>query len=149
MIDIAAERAAVIVEAQRWLGTPYHHAQRLRGHGVDCAHFLIAVYADACQLVTPFEPQRYGKKWYLHESTPRLLQEMAEHCVLVDAPTPGDIPVFQFGRAVAHGGILIDPTRMIHADATTGRVTIDSLAMGQAFHERLAGYWSLRRWQGA
>ena len=44
-----AQRAAVVAEARSWIGTPYHHAADVKGHGVDCAMLLIRVYCD-CRL---------------------------------------------------------------------------------------------------
>ena len=29
-------RAAVVKEAESWIGTPFHHAARVKGAGIDC-----------------------------------------------------------------------------------------------------------------
>jgi cell wall-associated NlpC family hydrolase len=42
----ASQRAAVVAEAKTWIGTPYHHAADVKGHGVDCAMLLVRIYGD-------------------------------------------------------------------------------------------------------
>jgi cell wall-associated NlpC family hydrolase len=41
------QQQAVIVEARRWLNTPYHHAAAVHGVGVDCLMLLCCVYSAA------------------------------------------------------------------------------------------------------
>lgn len=33
----------IVEEARKWIGTPYHHQQRLKGVGVDCVGLVIGV----------------------------------------------------------------------------------------------------------
>lgn len=67
MADTDTMRRAVVAEALTWLRTPYHHAARIKGVGVDCAQFLIAVYA-ATGLIDDFTPDRYPPDWHLHRT---------------------------------------------------------------------------------
>ena len=68
----AMQRAAVVAEARSWIGTPYHHAADVKGHGVDCALLLVRVYCDL-GLVEPFDPRPYTRDWFLHRSEERYL----------------------------------------------------------------------------
>lgn len=141
----ASERRRVVDEARQWLGTPFHHAQAVRGVGVDCAHLLIAVYS-AVGLVQPPAVGFYAPDWFLHESSERLLEILADHCVPTDHPLPGDIATFRFGRAVAHAAIVEDFPYIIHAERTVGRVVQDRCATGDSLAARAAGVWTLKRW---
>jgi len=37
-------RAAIVTEARRWIGTPYHHRASLRGVGTDCLGLIRGVW---------------------------------------------------------------------------------------------------------
>ena len=67
MIDIDAERAAVVAEARSWLRTPYHHMGRVKctrdaqgtitdKGGVDCAQSVYLIYRAACPHLVPELP---------------------------------------------------------------------------------------------
>lgn len=59
MNRISVTREDIIAEARTWLGTPFHHQGRVRGHGVDCAG-LVACVGKALGL-TCFDTARYGR----------------------------------------------------------------------------------------
>jgi cell wall-associated NlpC family hydrolase len=140
------ERIRVVDEARTWIGTPFHHAQALRGVGVDCAHLLVAVYS-AAGLVHPPMITHYAADWFLHERAERLLEILADHCVpVIGRPGPGDIAVFRFGRAISHAAIVQDFPHIIHAERTVGRVVEDRCAPNDAITSRWAGAWTLKRW---
>ena len=44
MITLDRRREAVIREAKSWIGTPFHHAARIKGAGVDCLMLLAEIY---------------------------------------------------------------------------------------------------------
>src|SRR5262249_43477037 len=47
MTELDPRRAAVVAEAESWIGTPFHHAARVKGAGVDCLMLLAEVYERA------------------------------------------------------------------------------------------------------
>jgi cell wall-associated NlpC family hydrolase len=103
-----AARAAVVAEAQAWLGTPFHHQGRVKGSGVDCAMLLAEVY-QRCGLVPYVDPGYYPPDWHLHRDAERYLEKLMPYArELAGAPAPGDVAVFQFGRTFSHGAIVID-----------------------------------------
>jgi hypothetical protein len=59
-------------EARAWLGTPYRHMARVKGHGADCAMFPLEVYASL-GLITPAGIPYYPLDWHLHRSAERYL----------------------------------------------------------------------------
>jgi NlpC/P60 family putative phage cell wall peptidase len=109
-------REAVIAEALSWLRTPYHHRGSIKGVGVDCAQFPLAVYA-ACGLVERFDPGDYPPDWHLHRSDERYLNVVRARAreIEIAEVLPGDFVVFRVGRCFAHGAIVIDWPRIIHA----------------------------------
>src|SRR5260370_9302840 len=56
--DLRDLRAAVVQEAESWIGTPFHHAARVKGAGVDCLMLLAEVYQHP-GVVAPIDPPFY------------------------------------------------------------------------------------------
>jgi len=134
-------RAAVLAEARTWLQTKWHHAARIKGAGVDCANFLIAVYA-AAGLVPEFALEHYPADWMLHRDEPRFVQVLAQYTRRVEAGLPGDVAMFKFGRAEAHGTIVTAWPEVIHAYRKDGMVVLSDASKGE-LAERFAGFWRL------
>jgi NlpC/P60 family putative phage cell wall peptidase len=131
---------AIVAEARRWIGTPYHHQADIMGLGVDCAMILVRIFCDL-GLVPPFDPRPYSTDWHLHRSEERYLGDVLRYAAKVDDPQPGDIALFKFGRCLSHSGIIESITPeiiMIHANMKAGYV---ERAEVRQFSERLAGYW--------
>ncbi len=104
------ERARVVAEARKWVGTPYHACADVRGAGVDCGMLLVRVFVDT-GLLAPFDPRPYPEDWHLHRSEERYLYFASDRLGEVAEPGPGDIIVFKYGRTFSHGAIVtgIDP----------------------------------------
>ena len=137
------QRATVAHVACRWLRTPYHHHGRINGVGVDCANLLCAVYADA-GVIAEVDPGFYAHDWHLHRNEEMFLGWI-ERCGghRVDVPQVGDVAVFQYGRTFSHGGIMLDPEKVIHSYLDMG-VVITRLDE-QPLAGRPVQFWSL--WQ--
>src|SRR4051794_18561064 len=58
-------RACVVREAESWIGTPFHHAARVKGAGVDCLMLLAEIYEHA-GIAPHIEPSFYVPDWHLH-----------------------------------------------------------------------------------
>jgi NlpC/P60 family putative phage cell wall peptidase len=111
----SAQRAAVVAEARSWLGTPYHHAARLKGVGCDCLTLLAEVFARA-GMVAPIELPHYPPDWHLHRGAERYALGVLRHAAEVEGPPlPGDIVLWRFGRAFSHGAIVVQWPLVIHA----------------------------------
>jgi cell wall-associated NlpC family hydrolase len=129
---VSASRNLVVAEALTWLRTPYHHRGKIKGVGVDCAQFPLQVYAK-CGLIEPFDAGDYPPDWHLHRSEEKYLIQVRarSHEIEIESVQPGDFVVFRIGRCFAHGAIVIDWPRIIHAvvnkavlldEATNGRL---------------------------
>lgn len=108
-------RAAVVAAAQGWLGTPFHHAARVKGAGVDCLMLLAEVYQEA-GLARHIEPPFYVPDWHLHRDAERYLEGLLRYARPIDGPPlSGDIALFRFGRTFSHGAVVVAWPRLIHA----------------------------------
>ncbi|WP_257306308.1 hypothetical protein [Geothrix campi] len=135
------QRLAVVQEAMCWLRTPYHHRARVMGAGVDCGMLLTEVYEGAG--VTPHvEPAEYPADWMLHRSEERFLGIVETYAQKVDAPLPGDIALFRWGRCISHGSIVVAWPEIVHAYIHAGEVVLDDAVANQELAERLVGFWS-------
>ena len=122
------QRRAVVAEARSWLGTPYHHMGRVKGAGVDCAMLPAEVYA-ACGLIPRQEVSFYPMDWNMHRGGERYLAQVLEHAVeIAEPPQPGDLVLWRYGRCLAHGAIVLEWPRIIHAVVRLGVVLDDGLS---------------------
>lgn len=138
--------ARIVAEAESWLGTPYHHLADVKGRGVDCAMLLVRVFVDA-GVVDPFDPRKpepYTPDWYMHRSEERFMgwvEKFGDKLPEGETPEPGDVVLYQFGRCASHGGIVVGPNLMIHADQWAGQVGRSEVTR---WAERYVGCWRVR-----
>jgi NlpC/P60 family putative phage cell wall peptidase len=123
-------RGAVVAEAESWLRTPYHHMARVKGAGADCLTLLAEVYEKA-GVIPHVEVPFYPPDWNLHRDAERYLEGITRYAREVPfctgiGPAPGDAAVFKFGRSFAHGAIVVDWPRLIHAWHKAGVVYADA-----------------------
>lgn len=114
----------VVAEALSWLDTPYHHAADVKGVGVDCAMLLVRVFVDS-GVLAPFDPRPYPHDWYLHHDRERFLGWIEQFATRLDwrePELPGDVRLYNFGRCVSHGAVVVSDGIMVHAWRPAGRV---------------------------
>lgn len=120
-------RAAVLEEARSWIGTPFHHAARVKGAGVDCLMLLAEVYERAGVVPQRVEPGFYVPDWHMHKDAERFTEGLTAHARPIEGPPgPGDIALFRFGRTFSHGAIVVEWPRLIHAYWAIGVVWGDA-----------------------
>lgn len=151
--EIAWRRQYVAHHARQWLGTTFRHGARLRGHGVDCAQLLIAVYTEAGVIAAPPATGHYARNWFLHERAGRF-EPILEQCgfVRVDEPSVGDVGLFRYGRTASHAAIVTawtpEQKLAVHAFRERG-VVEDECGPGTPLAARLASWWSPAAWRQA
>jgi cell wall-associated NlpC family hydrolase len=145
------QRAAVVVEARSWIGTPYHNCADIKGAGVDCGMLIVRVFVDT-GLCAPFEPRPYPFDWHLHRDAERYLGFVTDRCSEVTAPQPGDVVAYRFGRCYSHGGIVTvtDPLTIVHAYFPARHVVEDVVSRDAALSEpsrkpRFFSYWAKKK----
>lgn len=115
-------RAAVIASATSWMNTPFHHAAKVKGAGVDCLRFLEAAYTEA-GVIEQIDIPYYPSDWHMHRDAERYMEGLLQYAHAIDGPPlPGDIALFKFGRCYSHGAIVTDWPRLIHAYWSLGVV---------------------------
>lgn len=138
MADDTERRNAVIAEALTWLNTPYHHMGRIKDAGCDCATFLCEVYERA-GVIGHIDLDYYPIDWHLHRDDERYLTQLLGYAHEITSPEPGDVAMYRYGRAAAHGAIYIDAETIIHSYIGRGVIKSNPASMA----DRLVGYYSL------
>lgn len=116
-----AQRVAVMAEVQTWLGTPWHHNQRCKGHAVDCANLPAAVY-EACGLIDHVEAD-YPRQWMIHRKEDRFIEWILKSGgreIEKGALDVGDLIVWKFGNTFSHSGFYAGGGQVIHAYVGVG-----------------------------
>lgn len=137
------QRKQVVAEARTWLHTPYHHQANVKGAGVDCIMLLIEVYA-ACGLVERTDPRPYSPDWHMHRGDEIYLGGIERYAERVGAPQPGDIALFQFGRCISHGAIVVEWPLVIHAFLDNRCVVETDISKSADLTKRLRYFYRLK-----
>lgn len=121
----AEGRAAIVAEALTWLHTKYHHRAKLKGVGVDCAQFVLAVYVNA-GLIEDFDTGEYPQDWHIHRDIERYLPVVMRFGAMIPVSRvgPGDVLLFKVGRVYSHGAIVTAWPQVIHACMKDGAVVL-------------------------
>ncbi|KHN68719.1 hypothetical protein AV645_07020 [Acinetobacter calcoaceticus] len=132
-----------VQEALTWLGTPYHHQGRVKGVGVDCGTLICEVY-EKVGLMDHLDPRPYPPDWHLHQMEQRYLELILGVCDPVEgSPQPGDIVLYNFGKCISHGAIVIEWPQVIHSYLHQGVIIQDGTKGSLA--RRIAGFFRMKR----
>jgi cell wall-associated NlpC family hydrolase len=157
------ERALVVAVAHTWLGTAFHHMGCIkikrdaagkvidRG-GADCAYSTMMIYHEALpQRVPAMDFGYYAAAWNLSKRSAGaetylrtvlgldLVREVLE-------PMPGDLVLYRFGLAWAHGAIVMLPgwPAIAHASIEAKMFTLDAGDQGRLARrqKRFFSFWA-------
>lgn len=114
-----ALRARLLVEATRWIGTPFCPHARVRGAGVDCVN-LAAALLQSCGHAAEYQFPRYVMDGGKHNATSQLTDylDSRKDFSLVErsaGPVCGDVLCFILGRSSHHCGVMLHGKTFIHA----------------------------------
>ena len=114
---LAEDRARIVNEARRWIGTPYQHQASLRGVGCDCLGLVRGIWRALIgpepELMPPYTPD-----WAEASGHDRLIELASRHFHACKSDwQPGDVLLFRFRSdlPVKHVAIAINNSTMIHA----------------------------------
>jgi len=146
-LDTDLLRAQIVAEAFSWLRTPYHHQAHIKGVGVDCVWLLIEVYKSVGIVAPDFDPGNYEGEWYFHQSEEIYLAGVIQHAHKIETPELGDVALYNFGKCVSHGVIIVSvPDAQgggelvgIHAHRPSRNVELIEL---RTLADRFESYWS-------
>lgn len=151
-MSAAAEREAVTQEALSWLGTAFHHRGRVKAArdaagkitdkgGVDCAQSIYLIYRAALPARVPeiADAERpYAFAWNLSKPSAaeeRYLAAVLDHAREIGRGEvqPGDLALFRWGLAWAHGAIVMPRAwpAIAHANADLGAFMLDRADLGR------------------
>lgn len=111
-------RAAIVAEANDWIGTPYVSNAMVKGRrgGTDCAMFLVGVYSNIGIIPKEFDPRPYPAQWHVHRNEEKYLNYVMSFVKEIEGPPkPGDLAMFKVGKVFAHGAIVIEWPNVVHA----------------------------------
>ncbi len=126
MLTNSVTREQVIVEARTWLGTPFRHQGRLKGHGVDCIGFPWGVAKDL-NLLQDIDLDSPKVKPYLgYGKAPapsKFLGALEEHLVRIEFADVliADIILFR-GKLYPNHLAIVTDFGIIHSSAERGKV---------------------------
>jgi hypothetical protein len=82
---------------------------------------------EAAGVVSHIEVPFYPADWNLHRGADRYLDGVMRHAIEISGPPlPGDVAVFRFGCCYAHGAIVVEWPRIIHARVAVGVIYGDA-----------------------
>ncbi|SRR6266481_5904904 len=113
---------AIIKEARKWLGTPYHAHAQVKGHGVDCAQLLLGV-TIAAGVIDPVQV-RQDYSTVVPEGT-EYTDTILKYCdEITEAEAgPGDLALYKTPHGWMHSAIVIEwPCAIVHATEKRGVV---------------------------
>lgn len=116
-------RQEAVIEAQRWIGTPFRMNAAIRGVGVDCGRFLVEVYRTVGVEVGEELPL-LSRQWHLHTQDNTYIEIIQRHCTPVPEPIPGGIAMFRLSRhsnrPYSHSALVVSWPRVIHVHWSSG-----------------------------
>lgn len=137
-------RDAIVAEARRWIGTPYHHQASLIGVGADCLGLVRGVWRGLNGSETE-APPAYSRDWAEASGVETLLLAAGRHLMPVAGAEglPGDVVVFRFraGLPAKHIGILATPASFVHA--MEGGAACE-IALAPWWRRRIAGVFAFQ-----
>jgi cell wall-associated NlpC family hydrolase len=105
--DDSDRQAELGRELLSWEGTPFRHWAGVKGRGCDCIHLVVRILEHFG--FGPLRIPKYDKDWHLHRGNQLLLDGIEAQLDTVEVTSAevadGDIVLYQFGRALSHGGI--------------------------------------------
>lgn len=85
----------------------------------------------------------YSPEWHLHRGEEVYIDWLQRYCRRLPTgaqPQPGDIALYRYGRLYAHGGIVLEGGRVLHAYVARG--VIITAAGEEPLADRPVIYWS-------
>lgn len=145
--------AKFMSELESWLGSNYEHLQQSK-NGTDCIGLVLGVYKALGLIPADISPGEYPKQWYLEKDiqTHPAFDNLKQSVKVIKIEKqenflPGDIVVFQFGRAVeAHVALYTTRKSFIHAVAGQVKkgIVLESRGDDKTFSTRVSYAYRLQ-----
>lgn len=122
----------IVDRARAYLGTPWMHQGRVKGHGVDCVGLLVCICREMGTIAPDWDIKGYSRI----PDGKQLMRHMHEQMILIDRSEmqPGSVVCVAFDKHPQHVGIVGDYVHgglsLIHADSRAGKVVEHRLLFG-------------------
>jgi len=121
MTIVTREEIEILIPrlALKWEGTPFHMNACVKGKGIDCVRFIVAVLKEADLIPMGYEPPAQHADWFYGKSVDkdlfvRHIEQYGEK-ISFDRRRPGDVISFYVEGTESHLAFLLDNDRIIHA----------------------------------
>lgn len=142
MSNLVVTRAALLQEAQSWIGTPYRHQASVKSVGCDCLGLVRGVWRG-CLGAEPELPPPYAPDWAEAGGVETLQQAALRHLEPLPSEkfAAGDVLLFRYRRGclAKHVAIASAADRMIHAH---DGASVCEIALTQWWRRRLVQAFS-------
>jgi hypothetical protein len=120
-------RSDFITLALTWEGTPTLRSGAQKGVGASCGGLWLGVFREAglTRLATLFAPLEGFAKPPPARELYKMMREGFHK--LRGNPEPADLLLIDFGGGMDHVALLVEPSRILHADRGCGRVVAQRL----------------------
>lgn len=133
----------IVKEVEQWLGVPYQH-RGITNRGCDCSGLLIGVL-QSLGYMKDYQLRKYPKDWNLHAMADNYLEEELLKIAneIKEAPQPGDVLLFFFGRCKAHLGIVTKHPLFVHCYKDSKKVVYGVMNKVSPWYSNLAGVYRI------
>lgn len=129
-----------------WVGTPFKHQGRIKGHGVDCVGVVMGVMRET-QALPDDELEAMERKHRGYGRNPshdRLRKGLEEHHFLVPYADrkAGDVLLMRFDQEPQHLAIYLDGDEIVHAYSAVGHCVHHGI--DRTWAKRVVGVYRLK-----
>lgn len=144
--QLTIRKAAVILEARHWLGTPWRHQASVKGVGCDCAGLVRGV-GNALGLMDCREGSQQAAEFEGYGRLPEPRRMVKALNMFMDRKeiayaSEGDVLLMRFDSDPQHLAILTGDGTIVHALQRIGRVVEHRLSGD--WRARIVGAWAYR-----
>lgn len=138
---------SIVAKAREYIGTPWHHTARVKGHGIDCAGLLVCVSQDLGVPVSDMTSYTLGDEYELMVGTiEQYCRKLRDNEHLI----PGDILVFRGRMMTNHCAFYNGDDGIIHAYNSPSVKRVVEHGLDDSWRDRIVGryrYKGIVGWQ--
>ena len=138
-------------EILSWQGTKWRHMQAVKGEGVDCVQFPVAVAKNLGWVNKDYKTIKYARDWATHNDFSLLTRELetlleavplsGDVISCVDDLRVGDVLALKMERCVGHLGMYIGNKQIVHVHIRRG-VIVEPISL---YAKQLHSVWRFKQ----
>jgi len=143
------EKEKLYKVAKEYIGTPWVNGGNVKGAGLDCSTLPSNFFHDL-GYGEFYLPHGYPGDWFCRKDCKELILDgLEQYCIRIDAPEPGDIISYRWGRSVcAHLSIYMGDNHVLHCSAIRGVEITDydnPYFYDAKGNSRITGFWRVMK----